>query len=270
MGKKYLETKKDTLESSVLGVWKTAVEEGAARMDGRTAEYRSHRKKLESARQRRESKKVTREEVEIDEILEMSDEDFDIFLETLSDEEILGIDEGIGSFIKKRTGLGFGGKVARAKHLKTKATKAQAKSDAIKDIDTHKKSIAKSKQDTKDYKAKKKSDAAGGDDSEPSGPAAAQRAADEKEAEKSKTKKKKEDDKGETTTSDDDTGEKKKEDDKGETPAEKKARENEAELEKEREAKRKEAEAEQERKKKEREADEERKKKEKFSTFYSY
>ena len=27
MGKKYLETKKDTLESSVLGVWKTAVEE---------------------------------------------------------------------------------------------------------------------------------------------------------------------------------------------------------------------------------------------------
>ena len=59
MGKKYLETKKDTLESSVLGVWKTAVEEGAARMDGRTAEYRNHRKKLESARTRREDKKVS-------------------------------------------------------------------------------------------------------------------------------------------------------------------------------------------------------------------
>ena len=63
MGKKYLETKKDSLESSVLGVWKTAIEEGDARMDGRTKEYREHRKKLESARQRRESKKVNKEEV---------------------------------------------------------------------------------------------------------------------------------------------------------------------------------------------------------------
>ena len=59
MGKKYLETKKDTLESSVLGVWRSAVEEGSARMDGRTAEYRNHRKKLESARTRREDKKVS-------------------------------------------------------------------------------------------------------------------------------------------------------------------------------------------------------------------
>ncbi|SVB61143.1 uncharacterized protein METZ01_LOCUS213997, partial [marine metagenome] len=53
-----METKKDTLESSVLGVWKTAIEEGEARMDGRTSEYRNHRKKLESARSRREEKKV--------------------------------------------------------------------------------------------------------------------------------------------------------------------------------------------------------------------
>ena len=70
MGKKYLETKNKSLESSVLGVWKTAVEEGAGRMDGRTAEYREHRKKLESARQRRESKKVNKEEVEVDEQLD--------------------------------------------------------------------------------------------------------------------------------------------------------------------------------------------------------
>ena len=33
MGKKYLETKKDSLESSVLGVWKTAIEEGEAIRD---------------------------------------------------------------------------------------------------------------------------------------------------------------------------------------------------------------------------------------------
>ena len=62
MGKKYLETKNKSIESSILGVWKTAVEEGAGRMDGRTAEYRNHRAKLESARQRREEKKVKKEE----------------------------------------------------------------------------------------------------------------------------------------------------------------------------------------------------------------
>ena len=63
MGKKYLETKKDSLESSILGVWKTAIEEGDARMDGRTKEYREHRKKLESARVRR----LNKEEVDLDE-----------------------------------------------------------------------------------------------------------------------------------------------------------------------------------------------------------
>ena len=59
MGKKYLDTKKDSLEQSILGVWKTAVEEGSSRMDGRTTQYREHRKKLESARSRRESTKKT-------------------------------------------------------------------------------------------------------------------------------------------------------------------------------------------------------------------
>ena len=33
MGKKYLETKKDSLESSILGVWQTAIEEGEAIKD---------------------------------------------------------------------------------------------------------------------------------------------------------------------------------------------------------------------------------------------
>ena len=59
MGKKYLDTKKDSLEQSILGVWKTAVEEGSSRMDGRTTQYREHRKKLESARTRREATKKT-------------------------------------------------------------------------------------------------------------------------------------------------------------------------------------------------------------------
>ena len=46
MGKKYLETKKDSLESSILGVWKTAIEEGEAIRD---------------------AAQMTKEEVELDE-----------------------------------------------------------------------------------------------------------------------------------------------------------------------------------------------------------
>ena len=67
MGKKYLDTKKDSLEQSILGVWKTAVEEGSGRMDGRTSEYREHRKKLESARARRSSTKTESYEIGSDE-----------------------------------------------------------------------------------------------------------------------------------------------------------------------------------------------------------
>ena len=67
MGKKYLDTKKGSLEQSVLGVWKTAVEEGSGRMDGRTSEYREHRKKLESARERRVSTKTEAYEIGSDE-----------------------------------------------------------------------------------------------------------------------------------------------------------------------------------------------------------
>ena len=71
MGKKYLDTKKGSLESSVLGVWQTAIEEGDARMDGRTKQYKSHRSKLEAARLRREErKKLNKEEVELDEKIE--------------------------------------------------------------------------------------------------------------------------------------------------------------------------------------------------------
>ena len=67
MGKKYLDTKKNSLEQSILGVWKTAVEEGSGRMDGRTSEYREHRKKLESARARRSSTKTESYEIGTDE-----------------------------------------------------------------------------------------------------------------------------------------------------------------------------------------------------------
>ena len=58
MGKKYLDTKEGSLEQSVLGVWQTAIDEGEARMDGRTKQYKEHRAKLEAARTRREEKKM--------------------------------------------------------------------------------------------------------------------------------------------------------------------------------------------------------------------
>ena len=64
---KYLDTKKDSLEQSILGVWQTAIEEKDARVDGRTKQYKEHRAKLEAARQRREEKKLNKEEVEVDE-----------------------------------------------------------------------------------------------------------------------------------------------------------------------------------------------------------
>ena len=57
MGKKYLDTKEDSLESSILGVWQNAAVEEEQRHDGRTKQYKDHRAKLEAARQRRESKK---------------------------------------------------------------------------------------------------------------------------------------------------------------------------------------------------------------------
>ena len=65
MGKKYLDTKENSLESSIMGVWKQAAEDSeeindavsSVRMDGRTRSYREHRTKLEAARVRRETKK---------------------------------------------------------------------------------------------------------------------------------------------------------------------------------------------------------------------
>ena len=177
MGKKYLETKNNSLESSVLGVWKTAIEEGDVReasvMDGRTKAYKSHRAKLEAARTRREETpeakkrrlayvdksgdravagakrrdKITKalkgkkfdpsvyeknEEVDLDEgyfgdtlyewVFDLDDQAFDDILESMSDEEIIAFDEGIGGWLAKKA-VGaikkrLPGTQARATHLK--------------------------------------------------------------------------------------------------------------------------------------------------------
>tara|TARA_Y100000817_G_scaffold244732_1_gene196697 strand:- start:782 stop:1618 length:837 start_codon:yes stop_codon:yes gene_type:complete len=58
MGKKYMDTKAGTLESSILGVWQDAAEMKEQGHDGRTKSYREHRAKLESARAKREEKKM--------------------------------------------------------------------------------------------------------------------------------------------------------------------------------------------------------------------
>ena len=88
MDKKYLETKNNSLESSVLGVWKTAIEEGDARMDGRTKEYREHRKKLESTR----SRQVNKEAVELpnmkDALMQVRTEKHDTHVDPKEREEL--------------------------------------------------------------------------------------------------------------------------------------------------------------------------------------
>ena len=56
-----MDTKSGSLEDSILGVWEDAVSSGTSqptdRIDGRTSNYRSHRAKLEAARQKREAAK---------------------------------------------------------------------------------------------------------------------------------------------------------------------------------------------------------------------
>jgi len=87
MGKKYLETKKESLESSILGVWENAVSEtverAKANLDARTKEYKVHQEKLAATRIRRENKKVTKEEFELDEgkvIFDDHDDEDDDFI----------------------------------------------------------------------------------------------------------------------------------------------------------------------------------------------
>ena len=58
MGKKYLETKGASLESSILGMW----EEEADRVDGRTKSYKEHRARLEARRLKAENKKKSMNE----------------------------------------------------------------------------------------------------------------------------------------------------------------------------------------------------------------
>ena len=60
---KYLKSKKDSVEESILQVWEKAAELAEVGLDGRTKDYRNHRSRLERARGKRESaRKVKKEE----------------------------------------------------------------------------------------------------------------------------------------------------------------------------------------------------------------
>jgi len=117
MGKKYFDTKENTLESSILGVWESAAEKtlerAKANLDARTKEYKVHQEKLTAARLRREnSKKLTKEEVELDEesaLFELDDEEFDEAMK------------------KKSSAERMKAKKKRDKYMKTPAGKASAK-----------------------------------------------------------------------------------------------------------------------------------------------
>ena len=58
---KYLKSKKDSIEESILQVWEKAAKLAEVGLDGRTKEYRNHRGRLERSREKRETLKLKRE-----------------------------------------------------------------------------------------------------------------------------------------------------------------------------------------------------------------
>ena len=75
---KYLKSKKDSVEESILQVWKTAAELAEVGLDGRTKEYRNHRSRLETARGKRESVRKVKKEESILQMWEKSAKQADI------------------------------------------------------------------------------------------------------------------------------------------------------------------------------------------------
>ncbi len=153
MGKKYMDTKKGSLEQSILDVWKEAAEELPVQPQ---TEHGSGEHAFEVGTKRFDD--YTREITpgQIEETLELSEEDFDKLLESMTYEQLESFEEGIGDFIQKRTGLGFGGKAKRAAHLQQKAKKKEKAASAAVDIDKAKAKIAGAKLKAKQYKQQKK------------------------------------------------------------------------------------------------------------------
>jgi len=148
-----MDTKKGSLEQSILDVWKEAAEELPVQPQ---TEHGSGEHAFEVGTKRFDD--YTREITpgQIEEALELSEEDFDKLLENMTYEELESFEEGIIDYVQSRTGLGPGGKVKRARHLQKKASKISAKLGARQDIDKAKAKIANAKQKAKQYKQSKK------------------------------------------------------------------------------------------------------------------
>jgi len=98
MDKKYLETKNNSLESSVLGVWKTAIEEGEAIRDAAQM-----------------TKEVTKEEVDLDEVYSVEEIEEEISeLDDLIKELDEGILKNIGKAVVKTAGRAAAGVAKKA------------------------------------------------------------------------------------------------------------------------------------------------------------
>ena len=123
MGNKYLETKNNSLESSVLGVWKTAIEEGEAIRDD--AQMTKKEDDLDEASvEEIEELYLELSDEEFDTILEEADEEFLNELEIFFTEDIQGIYEKKPGFLKKIGGAiakRIPGTSAKRKHVIKKA-----------------------------------------------------------------------------------------------------------------------------------------------------
>jgi len=126
MGNKYLDTKNNSLESSVLGVWKTAIEEGEAIRDD--AQMTKKEDDLDEASvEEIEELYLELSDEEFDAILEEADEEFLDDLEIFFTEDIQGIYEkpGLLGKIAKKVGGAIvkriPGTSAKRKHVIKKA-----------------------------------------------------------------------------------------------------------------------------------------------------
>jgi len=163
MGKKYLDTKNNSLESSVLGVWETAIEEGEAIRDAAQMTKEVTKEEVELKEKPSEyDQKITFDQIEesfmlldeqqtilgegtfteeqidiIDALKEMTEEEHDELLEQMDDDQLEiyeGILGAIGRGVKKvakRFGTSQGRASAKLKKAKKKQNVAQTKSDTV-------------------------------------------------------------------------------------------------------------------------------------------
>tara|TARA_B100000424_G_scaffold227023_1_gene187679 strand:+ start:128 stop:970 length:843 start_codon:yes stop_codon:yes gene_type:complete len=174
MGKRYLDTKKDSLESSILSVWQEASLKQEKLVGGQKKLDKDKDGDIDAkdfAMLRKAAKKNKKEEIEFEQVeealLDMSDEDFDSLLDELSEEEkdlleayfnlseaelteVDAFSKKIGKSIGKAIAGRIPGTQARKKRIIQKA------SDRLKQRDARRKKFHAKRKLDKDFKAAKK------------------------------------------------------------------------------------------------------------------